>query len=269
MPQNSVFKKIRSFCGYIFLLSVYQCRTKGIALKKVLSLMGASVIALIISCKHQIPGITDTGISGGDNNIPPPTGTCSADTVYFQQQVLPVFISNCAMSGCHDAISHQDGVVLTDYNHIVSTGDIRPGNPGNSEVFEKITEKDLEDRMPPLPRNALSQEQVDLIRKWILQGAKNNSCVNASCDTSNVTYSTSVKSIISNKCQGCHSSPSPAGGYDFSTYAGVKARVNDGKLWGAVNHVPGYSAMPKNGTKLTTCELAKIKKWIDAGAPNN
>jgi len=266
MPQNSVSKKIRSFCGYISLLSVYQCHTKRIALKKVLSLMGVSVIALIISCKHQIPGITDTGGSGGDN--PPPTSTCSTDSVYFQQQVLPIFISNCAMSGCHDNASRQDGITLTSYQGIISGG-IRANNPGNSKVYRVITTTDPDDRMPRPPKNPLSQEQIDLIKKWIMQGAKNNSCVNASCDTANVTYSSSIKQIISNKCQGCHSSSNPAGSYDFSTYAGIKARVNDGKLWGAVNHVSGYSPMPKNGNKLSTCELAKIKKWIDAGAPNN
>jgi cytochrome c5 len=230
--------------------------------------MSVSVIVLAISCKHQIPGITDTPEPGGDSNTPAANSTCSADTVYFQQQVLPIFISNCAMSGCHDDASHEEGIVLTSYQSILSGG-IRAGNPGNSKIYKVITSSKADDRMPRPPRNPLSQEQIDLISKWIGQGAKNNSCVNASCDAVTVTYSTSIKSIISDKCQGCHSGSSPAAGYDFSTYAGVQARINDGKLWGAVNHVSGYSAMPKNGTKLSTCELAKIKNWIDAGAPNN
>ena len=51
----------------------------------------------------------------------------------------------------------------------------------------------------------------------------------------------------------------PAGGYDYSTCMGVKARVNDGKLWAAVNHVTGFSPMPKNGNKLSDCELKQIK----------
>jgi cytochrome c5 len=146
---------------------------------------------------------------------------------------------------------------------------IRPGYPGSSKIYKVITTTNTGDRMPEPPRNPLSQDQINLINTWITQGAKNNSCVNASCDTANVTYSVSIKPIITNKCQGCHSSSSPGGGYDFTSYDGVKARVNDGKLWGSVNYVAGYSAMPKNGIKLSTCELAKIKKWIDAGAPNN
>ena len=231
--------------------------------------MSVSVIVCALSCKHQIPGIIDSPAQNGNPDANPSIGSsCSADTTYFQQQVLPIFISNCAMSGCHDQTSHKEGIVLNTYTGIISGG-IRPGNAGNSKIYKLITTSKAEDRMPQPPRNPLSQEQINLIGKWIGQGAKNNSCVNASCDTSNVTYSSSIKNIISNKCQGCHSSTSPAGGYDFSTYAGVKARINDGKLWGAVNQVAGYSAMPKNGNKLSTCELAKLKIWINAGAPNN
>lgn len=231
--------------------------------------MSVSAIVWAISCRHQIPGITDSPGQGGSTDANPPAASaCSADTAYFQQQILPVFISNCALSGCHDNASHKEGIVLTSYSGIVAGG-IRAGNPGNSKIYKVITTTKADDRMPQPPRNPLSQEQISLIAKWISQGAKNNSCVNASCDTANVTYNSSIKSIITDKCQGCHSGSSPAGGYDFSTYAGVKARVNDGKLWGAVNQVAGYSAMPKNGNKLSTCELDKLKIWINAGAPNN
>jgi hypothetical protein len=264
MPRKSVLKNNCSFCGYIFLSKVYQCCVKIIALKRYIVLIMSVSAIVVISCKHQIPGMSDMG--GGGN--PPVTSTCSADSVYFQQQILPIFVSNCAMSGCHDATSRKEGLVLTSYSGVISGG-IRAGNPANSKIYKVITTTDPGDRMPQPPRNPLSQDQINLINKWILQGAKNNSCVNASCDTTNVTFSASIKSLISNKCQGCHSSSNAGGGYDFTGYAGVKARVNDGKLWGSVNHVSGYSAMPKNGNKLSTCELTKIKKWIDAGAPNN
>jgi hypothetical protein len=91
-----------------------------------------------------------------------------------------------------------------------------------------------------------------------------------SCDTATVTYSASVAPILSASCvNGCHSGASPSGGISLITYADVKTQVNNGKLWGAVSHAAGYSPMPKNSSKLSSCSLAKIKKWIDAGAPNN
>jgi uncharacterized membrane protein len=268
MPLKSVFKRIRSICGYRS-LSAHQLYVKRIAPKKNLSLiMIVGVFALVLSCKHQIPGLIDPppgGGGGGTNpNDPPAASTCSADTAYFQQQVLPIFVSNCAMSGCHDNASHKEGITTTSYSSIMAGG-IRAGNPGSSKLYSVIANGS----MPPRPYSKLTQDQINTINKWITQGAKNNSCVSATCDTANVKYSTSVKSIISNKCQGCHSASSPGGGYDLSTYTGMKAVVNNGRLWGSINFTAGFSGMPKGGSKLSSCELATIKKWIDAGAPNN
>lgn len=267
MPLKSVSKKIRSICGYNSLLSVYKCYAKGMVLKNPLFLaMIVSVFALVLSCRHHIPGITDGTPPPGpiDSGGPPATSTCSADTAYFQQQVLPIFVSNCAMSGCHDNTTHKEGITATSYSGIMAGG-IRAGNPGSSKMYSVIANGS----MPPSPYTKLSQTQINIINKWITQGAKNNSCVSAACDTANVKYSTSVKSIISNKCQGCHSASSPGGGYDLSTYTGMQTVVNNGKLWGSINFTAGFSAMPKGGSKLSSCELATIKKWIDAGAPNN
>lgn len=265
MSLESVCKDVRTNCGHNDFLKGVNRRTRWVALTPLsLVIIIVSIMVLVTSCKHQIPGMSG---QDGPNN-PPATGNCAADTVYFQQQILPVFISNCAMSGCHDNAAHQEGLVLTSYFGIMSAG-IRSGNPSESKIYRVITSTRTEDRMPPAPRNPLSSDQISLLNRWISQGAKNNSCVNASCDTANVTYSASIRPVITNKCQGCHSSSSPGGGYDLTTYAGVKARVDDGRLWGAVNYMPGFSAMPKNGIKLSTCELSKLKKWIDAGAPQN
>ncbi|RYY42338.1 MAG: hypothetical protein EOO06_21310 [Chitinophagaceae bacterium] len=74
---------------------------------------------------------------------------------------------------------------------------------------------------------------------------------------------------MTNKCVGCHSGTPPQGGINYTTYAGVKAKVDDGRLWGAINHAAGFSPMPKGGTKLSDCEIKQFKKWMDAGAPNN
>ncbi len=186
--------------------------------------------------------------------------SCSPDTAYFQQQVLPIFISNCAVSGCHDAVTREEGMDLSNYNGVMAAG--------LSDIWKMINE-DPDDRMPPLPRNALSNEQKNTIYKWMQQGGKNNSCQPSACDTANVTYSATIKPIIANKCQGCHSGTAASGGIDLSTHERLKAKVSDGRLWGAVNHLAGYSPMPKGGAKLSDCELGQIKLWIDGGASNN
>lgn len=263
MALKCVSTKGASTCGYTQPVG-HSPFTGGMALVKTVVIFVVILFfsTTMFSCRHQIPGISEGG------GRPVVSGNCSPDSVYFQQQVLPIFVSNCAMAGCHDNISHKEGLVLTSYTSVMAAG-VRPGKASESKVYRVITTTNPEDRMPQPPRSPLTQEQIDIIGTWINQGAKNNSCVSASCDTSNVTYSGSVQPIIANKCQGCHSSSLAEGGYDLSNYAGVKARVDDGRLWGSVNQLPGYSAMPKNGTKLSTCELSVIKKWIDAGAPNN
>jgi hypothetical protein len=63
-------------------------------------------------------------------------------------------------------------VVLTadNYNGVVNGEEVRPGRPDNSELWERVTDNDPEDRMPfGLP--PLSQRQLDIIRNWITNGA--------------------------------------------------------------------------------------------------
>ena len=238
-----------------------------------------AIILLVVSCKHDVQGLPapgnggnaggGTGAGGSTGSGGSSTNTCDPNKIYFQQQVLPILLSNCTMSGCHDDASHQDGIILTSYEKVMATAGVRPGRPTDSDLYEVLVETDPDDRMPRPPRNPLSQDQIQVIYQWIQQGAQNLSCQNSSCDTSNVTYNNTIRNMISSKCQGCHSGTAASAGIDLSTYTGVKAKITDGRLWGAINQLPGYSAMPKNGAKLSDCELTQIRKWIDAGSPNN
>ncbi|MBL7811889.1 MAG: hypothetical protein JNL57_06660 [Bacteroidetes bacterium] len=47
----------------------------------------------------------------------------------------------------------------------------------------------------------------------------------------------------------------------------MKAAVDNGKLWSSLNRTINW--MPKGASRLSTCEMAQIRKWIAAGAPNN
>jgi uncharacterized membrane protein len=172
------------------------------------------------------------------------------------------------MSGCHDAGTHKEGVVLDSYSGIMSTGGIKVSNPTGSKIYRAMSQND-EESMPPPPAAAMTNTQLAVISKWIGQGAKNNSCIESGCDTTNVTYSTSIKPMIQNNCQGCHSGAAPGGGIDLSTYAGVKAIADNGNFFGTISFLQGYSAMPKNGSKMTDCQINMVKIWINQGAPQN
>ncbi|ULQ51289.1 hypothetical protein [Flavihumibacter fluvii] len=92
----------------------------------------------------------------------------------------------------------------------------------------------------------------------------------STCDTlTTITYTKSVVPILQQFCYSCHSGNSPSGGIAMGTYATDKAIGANGKLYGSINHSSGYSPMPQGMPKLTACQIAQIKKWIEAGMPNN
>lgn len=89
------------------------------------------------------------------------------------------------------------------------------------------------------------------------------------CDTTAVTYSGTIAPMLSAYCNSCHGGNTPSGNLKFDYYQGVKFQVDNGHLIGAVTHAAGYQAMPKDQAMLSDCNIAKIKAWISAGAPNN
>ena len=95
---------------------------------------------------------------------------------------------------------------------------------------------------------------------------------NVFCDTSNVTYSSTITGIINTYgclSSSCHGGANPPAGFSLSGYDAVKAKVTDGRLFGAISHSSGFVAMPENLGKMDQCDINKVKAWIDAGAPNN
>lgn len=92
------------------------------------------------------------------------------------------------------------------------------------------------------------------------------------CQTINISYSETIEPLLSNQCLGCHSSTmssSIGGGINLEGYTNVKIKVDDGRLFGALNHESGFTPMPLNGAKLNECSLSMIEIWINEGALNN
>lgn len=196
---------------------------------------------------------------------------CDPDVIYFETDILPLLHSNCAFSGCHDAASAEDGVILESYETVIATADVEPFNLDDSEIYEVLVDDDIGDRMPPSPTPPLSQDKIQLIALWILQGGQNLTCDPdlEPCDAESVSYSMTVEPIISLYCEGCHSGNPPSGGIDLSTYDGLKGIADNGKLVGAISWDAGFENMPKNADQLPSCEIDQIKSWVDAGALNN
>jgi uncharacterized membrane protein len=234
-----------------------------------------------ISCKHQPFPADVTPIDTTKKDTTKTTGggvvvvdkgdttgwACSTDTIYFAD-VLPIFISACAGSGCHDAATKAKSYQLTSYATVLSRG-IVAGNANSSKVYTEIANG----AMPPRSSGiVMTAAQKALIANWINKGAKNYVC-NANygkCDTTTaVSFATFVKPIMENRCQGCHSGTIPSGNISLTTHAQIKAAALKSSFMGSMRRVTGFSFMPKGGTSLTNCELNKIDAWIKRGALNN
>ena len=196
---------------------------------------------------------------------------CSHDTysdpngpICFERDILPIFNSKCASSGCHDASSRAEGYVLDSYKHIMKGG-ISKGHPNASELYSTI----IDGEMPPRRSPKLTSSEINLIHDWIAAGAKNGiNCVSR-CDSSQFAFSTAILPLMNKFCVGCHSSGNASASVDLSSYTGVKKSISQGQgLMTSINQ-NGNFPMPKGGNKLIDCEINQVKRWINAGAPNN
>jgi hypothetical protein len=130
---------------------------------------------------------------GGDKTIgtelvqlslcPPPSPSSEAQTtVSFTRDIIPLFeAAGCQTAACHGGAFPSSAYDMRTYTGVFGPGvlarslracEVVPGNPDASFLIEKLIPRPrLGGIMPPLPRSALSLEQVQLVRTWILEGA--------------------------------------------------------------------------------------------------
>jgi hypothetical protein len=93
--------------------------------------------------------------------------------VSFSQDIMPIIQMGCQHEGCHgDSLNPE--FPLTTYEEVMEEGDIKPGDPLDSDLYERITETDPDKIMPRPPYPPLNDRNIKLIYIWIAQGAKNN-----------------------------------------------------------------------------------------------
>ena len=89
------------------------------------------------------------------------------------------------------------------------------------------------------------------------------------CDTTAISYSQFVSTLISQHCLACHSGSTPSGNISLASYDDIKALAQNGRLMGVLRHDAGFSPMPKGSNKLPDCDIKKVAAWIGDGAKNN
>lgn len=88
-----------------------------------------------------------------------------------------------------------------------------------------------------------------------------------SCDTTNITYSKDIQSIVNTNCSSCHTGIATSG-FDFSSYDEFKEHAMDGDVMDRITTNDVTRRMPQGGPKLSDCDINKIRAWINRNYPN-
>ncbi|UUO08911.1 PSD1 and planctomycete cytochrome C domain-containing protein [Blastopirellula sp. J2-11] len=97
----------------------------------------------------------------------------AADDVDYTRDIKPLLSNSCYTCHGPDEGTREADVRL-DVREVAIDSVIVPGKPGESELVARIASDDPDLQMPPADssRPRLTRDEVDLIRRWIAQGAK-------------------------------------------------------------------------------------------------
>jgi hypothetical protein len=87
-------------------------------------------------------------------------------------------------------------------------------------------------------------------------------------DTTEVSYQTDIRPILVNNCYECHAQ-SGSSAIKLDSYDNLIPYIENGSFLGAIKHENGFLPMPDGGAQLPAQQIEIIKKWIEAGYPDN
>lgn len=121
---------------------------------------------------------------GNSDACPAPEPTSIASTVRYSTDVRPLLSQKgCLSAGCHGGFIQSSSFDLRSYGSTFIPGQeasvfgicpVVPGDPDSSYIIEKLGASPRSGRTMPLQGTALSNEEIDLIRTWIQEGAQDN-----------------------------------------------------------------------------------------------
>ena len=151
-------------------------------------------------------------------------------SVDYETEIQPIWNANCG--GCHTSNS-QGGLNLSNYENLMSSGAVIPGDHMNSSLYDRITRPEsAQGDMPPA--GSLSDSDIALIAEWIDEGAlseESNDIVGC-MDPNAITCDDDIDPLYFPECDTC-SDNDPCDNYYNSN-----ATVDNGLCM--YNDVPSY-----------------------------
>jgi WD40 repeat protein len=104
------------------------------------------------------------------------------DNVSYYKDVRPIFVLHC--QGCHQPAKPMGGFVMTSHADLLKKGDsdepgVLPGKPDESKIVAQITPDGMGKAAMPKNKDPLIDRDREIIKKWIAQGAKDDTPMSA------------------------------------------------------------------------------------------
>ena len=239
----------------------------------------------------QDPNLAVAAKAGG----PPKAG----EPIDFTNHVLPILEDRCL--NCHNepydkngrTIQPKAGLALNTYelvmkgnldNTVVTAGDV-----ADSYLHEVLTLDEDDDMFMPPKGGPLTAEQIDIIERWIEEGAKpkgSGGGGGVAVAGAGISFHDHIFPILEDRCLDCHGEPyvkngrtiHPKAGLALNTYEFVLKGNLDGPIIDRGDHEESTlyvvmtldpddsELMPPKGEPLTEDEISLFKQWIDEGA---
>ena len=224
----------------------------------------------------------------------------AGEPIDFTKHVLPIMEDRCF--SCHNAPYEKNGRTIhpkaglrLDTHEWVMKGNlddtvVEAGNVAESYLYEVVTLDEDDDMFMPPKGGPLSPEQIDVLKRWIEEGAKASAAGDRTADMSKgISFHDHIFPLIEEKCLDCHSEPyvkngrtiHPKAGLRLDTYESVikgnldgiiveKGNAEESTLYAVVTlDEDDPEIMPPKGEPLTEDEVKMLKQWIEEGAKEN
>ena len=97
---------------------------------------------------------------------------CGGGEIRYNRDVRPILAEHCFACHGRDEEARKADLRLDEKTIAVEANAVVPGEPDDSELIRRIFSEDADEAMPPTGHAPLSDQQKQVLRDWIEQGAK-------------------------------------------------------------------------------------------------